>query len=137
MEKEINLKKIPEKNKQVDVYNATIKEGESLESFISLAEKSLERGDLTSAYGYISEEFHTFDPVYRDCARIFEKIAEKYIELGDIEKAVEHLEFAISSWTKESERLESRNRSLDTCNKNINRLDNKILILQKENKING
>lgn len=129
-----NLRLTPEVNREVEVYNAIITEGEKVKVYTKLAKESLEQGDLISASKYTRGEFHNLVPLYMDCARLFEKIAMEYDKRGDYEKAKEHLGYAISSWTREAERLEIQNRSVKNCNDNISRLTDLITSIEQKEK---
>ncbi|MCC7552088.1 hypothetical protein KO317_00285 [Candidatus Micrarchaeota archaeon] len=116
-------------------FDTTIEEGETFEAYIFNAKKFLDRGDLESTFLNLSKAFHKETPNYYRCARLFETLAIKYEEVGDFRKALENIEYSISSWIKEAERLKSQERDVESCHNNIERLEK--ISINLENKINS
>jgi len=114
---------IPEVGPENNLINTVVKEGEKIGAHLFLAEKSLDIGDLTSASLYVREEFHSEVPLYYDCGKMFEKIADVYVERKEYEKAIENIEYSISSWMKEADRVKSLGGNTRICYNNINKLE--------------
>ncbi|MCC7552081.1 hypothetical protein KO317_00240 [Candidatus Micrarchaeota archaeon] len=123
----------PEIQKQATIFNETFKEAEELKAYIFLAKRSFEIGDLTSASNYLAEEFRTSIPLFHDCAILFEKIALKYVETKQIDEALEHIRYAISSWTEETKRLDLQNQDIQHCQKKIEYLSKLYGEIEKTN----
>ena len=129
----LNLR--PGKTNEPTRFDNSIEESDKLGSYISNAKAFLEKDDLDSAFLYLSKEFHKDTADFYRCARLFEELADKYQEQENYEKALENIEYTISSWTKEAARLESQERNVEICYNNINRLEQKAIEI--ENKIHN